>query len=210
MTIRRRLRCKAPVLGLALGVALLGGAATAVAEDTGFWEIVRSMQPSSRPFGAMSGFRVVAPPPSTAPAIQIVRPSVPAAPPKPVVFPDASKRENPLAALLNDSTLRHGDVVMFPDGPRVFRGASGGRHRVEDFVRVARSGDVASASRKTLLAMRPGENDAWSADVVTGRGQMARRIADVESTGSIAITSIGKTVTVRTGRGDVRVIRVPD
>jgi len=198
------------VLGLALSVASLGCAATAVAEDTGFWEIVRSMQPASRPFAAAPGFQVVAPPPSAMPAIQIVRPSVPAAPPKPVVFPDASKRENPLATLLNDSTLRYGDVVMFPDGPRVFRGASAGRHRVEDFVRVARSGEVASASRKTLLAMRPGQNDAWSADVVTGRGQMARRISDVESTGSISIKSVGKSVTVRTGRGDVRVIQVPD
>jgi hypothetical protein len=210
MTILRRKRYTVPALGLALAVASLGCAATAVAEDTGFWDIVRTMQPGVRPFAPAPGFRVVTPPPSDMPSIHIVRPSVPVGPPKPVVFPDASKRENPLVALLNDSTLRYGDVVMFPDGPRVFRGESRGRHRVEDFVRVSGSGDVASTTRKTLLAMRPGENDAWSANVVTGRGQMARRIADVETTGSISIKSIGKSVTVRTGRGDVRIIQVPE
>jgi hypothetical protein len=123
----------------------------------------------------------------------------------PATPPDPSKRENPLQALLRDPTLRYGDIVMFPDGPRVFKGEAGGRHSVHDFVALAKTKDVPQVSRKTLLAMPVGENNAWSSDIVARTdNKVARRAPDVETTGSL-----GKTVTVRTGRGDVRVIRVP-
>jgi hypothetical protein len=36
--------------------------------------------------------------------------------------------ENSLPKLLTDSTLRDGDIVVFPDGPRVFRGSRGHKH----------------------------------------------------------------------------------
>ena len=65
------------------------------------------------------------------------------------------------------------------------------------------------ATRKMLLAMPVGENGAWSSQAVSGRGRVAQRVPDVTTTGSID-AALGKTVTVRTGRGDVRVIRVPD
>src|SRR5215213_2540309 len=35
--------------------------------------------------------------------------------------------------LLADSTLRYGDIVMFPDGPRAFVGGSGAQHALTDF-----------------------------------------------------------------------------
>jgi hypothetical protein len=168
------------------------------------------MQPGVRSVAAPRDFSVVIPPPFEHP-LQIVRPQPERA--APIVSrtpPDPDKRENPLAALLNDPTLRYGDTTMFPDGPRVFRGEPGSRHSVHDFVTVAAARDMAPASRNKLLAMRPGANDAWSSDLGAGRGKLAGRIADVAATGSISIKSIGKTVTVRTGRGEVRIIRVPD
>jgi hypothetical protein len=120
------------------------------------------------------------------------------------VPPDPAKRENPLAALLRDPTLRDGDIVMFPGGPKVFRGEPGERHSVQDFVALAAARDVPPSTRKTVLAMPVGENGAWSSNLQAGRGRMAQRAPDVSTTGSIT-----KTVTVRTGRGDVRVVTVP-
>jgi hypothetical protein len=42
---------------------------------------------------------------------------------------------NPVPDLLTDSTLRRGDIVMFPEGPRVFNG-QGSKHALTDFVPV--------------------------------------------------------------------------
>jgi hypothetical protein len=196
-------------LGAVVMAASLGWAALspATAEDSGFWEVIR----------ANAGVRVVAP----APGFPAVLPSALPAAPRPQIVrlpsptlskpvpPDPAKRENPLASLLRDPTLRYGDIVMFPDGARVFRGGPGGRHSPHDFAPVSASRDVAPSTRKMLLAMPVGENGAWSADVTGRRGRVAQRAPDVDTTGSID-KGIGKTVTVRTGRGDVRVIRVPD
>jgi hypothetical protein len=169
----------------------------AVAEDSGFWDVIRATRPAIRLVAPAPGFSVVAPSP------QIVR--LPAAAPKATTPPDPAKRENPLAALLRDPTLRYGDIVMFPDGPRVFRGGYGGNHKVHDFVSLAASKEVSPAARKVLAAMPVGENNAWSKDVNLRVETVARRFQDVETTGSL-----GKTVTVRTGRGDVRIVRVPE
>jgi hypothetical protein len=215
MTLRvRRSGYKSRALGVALGLACIGCAASALAEDSGFWETIRAMQPGFRPVAPARGFTVVLPPPLQVSPVQIVRPPVealvPASPAVTHAPPDPAKRENPLAALLSDPTLRYGDIAMFPDGPRVFRGEPGSRHSVHDFVTVAAARDMPPASRNKLLAMRPGANEAWSSDLGAGRGKLAGRIADVAATGSISVKNIGKTVTVRTGRGEVRIIRVPD
>lgn len=42
----------------------------------------------------------------------------------------------PLAAALDDPTLRYNDLIVTPDGVFVFRGAEGARHRAEDFERL--------------------------------------------------------------------------
>lgn len=63
---------------------------------------------------------------------ELSRPQAPRA-----YIPPASGREaGPLDPFLNDSTLRHGDVVVTPDGPMRFRGRDSFSHRTEDFAPV--------------------------------------------------------------------------
>ena len=74
-----------------------------------------------------------------------------------------------VALLMQDPTLRAGDVVMFPEGPRVFTGSSG-RHSRADFQDVERSKAVPKDLRKAVLALtRPGASPAAEA---------RRRVAD--------------------------------
>jgi len=90
--------------------------------------------------------------------------------------------DNPFPALMADSTLRPGDMVMFPDGLRVFTGRVGSQHKVSDFTPVARAGKALSReTRKLVSNLRPGENVAWSADAVRSRG----KLADIATTGSV-------------------------
>src|SRR4051812_15535289 len=67
--------------------------------------------------------------------------------------------ENPLTKLLADRTLRPGDIVVFPDGPRVFKGRVGTHHAISDFARLS-----ASEIAGPITALRVGVNDAWSSD----------------------------------------------
>ncbi len=60
---------------------------------------------------------------------------------------------DPAEALLRDPTLRPGDIVVFPDGPRVFRGDRALPHRAEAFVALEHSRLVSKAARKAVLAM---------------------------------------------------------
>ena len=72
---------------------------------------------------------------------------------------------DPLPELLRDRTLRRGDVVMFPDGPRVFIGEPGASHALTDFVPVSRAGRVVSAStRKLLASLRPDRSLTWTTE----------------------------------------------
>lgn len=58
------------------------------------------------------------------------------------------------AALMRDPTLRAGDIVIMPDGPRVFMGEAGSvKHRMSDFEDVRRSRFVRDQTRRDLLAM---------------------------------------------------------
>ena len=191
--------------GVAVAAASLGWSALspATAEDSGFWEVIRSQAPV-RAMAPSPGFSVVLPAAlPAAPRPQNVRLPSPTA--AKAVPPDPDKRENPLAGLLRDPTLRYGDIVMFPNGPRVFRGEPGSRHSPSDFAPVSAARDLAPSTRKIVLAMPVGENGAWTSKIADGRGRVAQRLPEVETTGSL-----GKTVTVRTARGDVRIIRVPD
>jgi len=58
-----------------------------------------------------------------------------------------------MAALMRDATLRPGDIVMFPDGARVFKGDRGLPHAASSFEDVGQSRYVSKAARKTLLAL---------------------------------------------------------
>ncbi len=101
--------------------------------------------------------------------------------------------DNPFPALLADSTLQPGDMVMFPDGLRVFTGRVGSRHKVSDFTPLAQAGKVVSReTRKLVSKLRPGENLAWSADADRSRGKLADLTKDVATTGSVKRPAEGK------------------
>jgi len=91
---------------------------------------------------------------------------------------------NPVPQLMADSTLRRGDIVVFPDGPRVFIGDQGSRHSLPDFRPASQAGKVVPASTRKLLAkVEPATNAAWSTDTLNS-GKLAANAKDVESTGS--------------------------
>jgi hypothetical protein len=93
---------------------------------------------------------------------------------------------NPVPELLADSTLRPGDIVMFPEGPRVFVGQARGQHALEDFEPISPNAkSVPQATRKLLAQLRPGWNGSWAADAPAAGGRIAAA-KDVDSTGSIA------------------------
>jgi len=60
---------------------------------------------------------------------------------------------NPTAALLKDETLRPGDIVVLPSGPKVYTGDAGKKRRVSDFEDVRHSASVDTKTRALLLSM---------------------------------------------------------
>jgi hypothetical protein len=97
---------------------------------------------------------------------------------------------NPLPTLLRDETLRPGDLVVFPDGVRVFRGKPGSRHQLADFVKPNETKRMAASDRKLLARIAVGQNPAWSFD--TGQpSRVAGKTREIGETGS----------TRRSGRG---------
>ena len=93
---------------------------------------------------------------------------------------------NPVPALLADSTLRRGDMVMFPDGLRVFTGKPGSSHKLTDFKPLAQAGEhLSRATRKLVAHLLPAENVAWNTDVVRSGGKLAANAEDVVATGSV-------------------------
>jgi hypothetical protein len=97
---------------------------------------------------------------------------------------------DPVAALLRDPTLRPGDIVVFPDGPRVFKGSRVVPHRVDMFESVEHSRLVSKASRKALMVM---------AGQVPTMGKEARQHlpAALSSVASTATQAEARTETVR-------------
>jgi hypothetical protein len=111
--------------------------------------------------------------------LRVVRTETPKPPLKPKPM---GQVDNPVPELLVDSTLRRGDIVMFPDGPRVFAGEHGTRHTLADFERIdAGDRSVSPALRKVAATLKPGVNVAWSTDHPAS-GKLAAK--DVETTGS--------------------------
>jgi len=95
-------------------------------------------------------------------------------------MPAKAKNEiaNPLPLLLRDDTLRTGDIVIFPDGPRVFTGEEGDNHALSDFVGASEV-KLSRVIRNALASLVVGPNEAWKDGSDT---QIAAR--DVETTGS--------------------------
>jgi hypothetical protein len=77
--------------------------------------------------------------------------------------PPMDRMVNPLPLILTDGTLRTGDIVVFPDGPRVFTGLPGSRHSAVDFEKVRRGAIKFSRRTRDALAMiKAGVNHAWA------------------------------------------------
>ncbi len=85
---------------------------------------------------------------------------------------------------MTDPTLVPGDIVIFPDGPRVFQGEPSRRHATTDFVPFGEAKGLSKADRKYLTALRTGVNDAWTEEAPDTK--MARNTRDVETTGSVS------------------------
>ncbi|GEP11379.1 hypothetical protein [Methylobacterium gnaphalii] len=62
-------------------------------------------------------------------------------------------QDNPTKAILEDKTLRPGDIVVMPAGPKVFVGNSQKNHRMSEFEDVKHSRFVDKKTRFQLLAM---------------------------------------------------------
>jgi hypothetical protein len=105
---------------------------------------------------------------------------------KPIEPKPPGEIANPVPALLADSTLRPGDMVMFPDGLRVFAGKPGGSHKLADFKPLAQAGrHLSRATRKLVAHLLPSENIAWNTDAVRSGGKLAANTDDVTATGSV-------------------------
>jgi hypothetical protein len=117
-------------------------------------------------FGGL-GFRTArpAPTPFFAPQPQVFfpqrrsirreRPAVAAAPvekPKTAKPARAASMAELLRDILDDDTLRRGDVVVFADGPRVFVGGGSAPHDLSDFQDIRESRLVGKTTRTQLLA----------------------------------------------------------
>lgn len=187
------------VLTLALAVPL--AASTVPAQAQGLFDFLRGLsQPVAPapppamvqpdPFGEQPRYK---PRPRPKP-VQVEETEVK----KPLQPRHPGEMENPFPALLADGTLRAGDMVMFPDGLRVFTGQPGERHKLSDFKPLAQAGNALSRETRKLVAnLRPGENVAWSAESAKTRGRLAANTKDVDTTGSVKRAATQKGSRVR-------------
>ena len=109
-------------------------------------------------------------------------------PAKPAAMSDAEI----VAGILSDSTLRRGDIVIFPSGPRVFKGATSSSHKIPDFEDIRSSGFVADATRTKVLAITGfGAADMNVRVVKSSAGRARKGIRprgwDAETVGSVLV-----------------------
>jgi len=115
----------------------------------------------------------------------------------PPVMPDHAKparaatNREIVANVLTDSTLQKGDIVVFPDGPRVYRGGGGSTHRASDFEDLRASRLVSDSTRKTVLAGTQTTTFSQLAAATDPKGGSLRRSkpTDVTSTGSVSVSA---------------------
>jgi hypothetical protein len=175
------------ILAMALAVPLAIGAAPARAQDIfGFFRAFApppapnpTYQPFRDTFGPTTERRRsrARPKPAPAPQSEVKKPIEPRTP---------GEMDNPVPALLADSTLRPGDMVMFPDGLRVFTGSPGSQHKLADFKPLAQAAkSLPRATRKLVAHLLPSENPAWSMDSLKAGNKLAANTKDVATTGSV-------------------------
>jgi hypothetical protein len=162
---------RAILLAVPVGLVLANPASSA-----NFFEVLFGLAPAAPPVYAPRRLRRdYLPRKPSAP-----RPHEPAAVATPNKPKPMGEIDNPVPKLLSDITLRPGDIVVFPDGPRIFKGQPGSKHQLDDFEPVA-AGITPSRTRKIITGMQIGTNDAWSEEF-TAKGKLA---GDVDSTGSV-------------------------
>lgn len=74
----------------------------------------------------------------------------------------------PVVGLMDDGSLRNGDVVMTADGIRIFTGDPGSHHSEDDFAKIADVEGLSKTERSALLFINSGAAGAEAA-VVSGR-----------------------------------------
>ena len=62
----------------------------------------------------------------------------------------------PVVGLMEDESLRNGDVVMTADGLRVFTGSAGSHHSEEDFAKISDTEGLSKTQRSALLFLDSG------------------------------------------------------
>jgi hypothetical protein len=181
--------CSRSVFVLAVTLPLAAGAIPAQAQDIfGFFRAFSprvAPPPTYQPYEYRHGVEVERPRPKVRSRPKLV-PLEQTTVRKPIEPKPPGEIENPVPALLADGTLRPGDMVMFPDGLRVFTGKQGSQHKLTDFKLVSQAGKaVPRATRKLAANLRPGENTAWSTGGLGSGGKLAVNTRDVETTGSV-------------------------
>ena len=74
----------------------------------------------------------------------------------------------PIVGLMDDESLRNGDVVMTADGIRVFTGSAGSQHSEEDFAKLSDVKGISKTQRSALLFIDSGAASA-NLTLVAGR-----------------------------------------
>jgi hypothetical protein len=98
------------------------------------------------------------------------------------------------ATLLSDPTLRRGDIVVFPQGARVFRGEAGSSsHRMSDFEDVRSSRYVGQGTRRTVLAVTRVAPSMAVAPSVVASPRSIRRVPRIESDPVVTTGSVART-----------------
>jgi hypothetical protein len=181
----------------ATGLTLAGLTPVSAEWDQGFWDTIYSVPGRERhaarevyvpPRAARPSFELprFSPRSTVAPKPTVAVPAEPLSTPSPFKLrPHSSERPNPLPALLADATLRPGDIVIFPDGARVFQGTPGPRHHPRDFVKVANAKGLPKDTRKILAAMKVAPDWVAWANEDPKRKTVAQNVRDVETTGSV-------------------------
>jgi hypothetical protein len=91
-----------------------------------------------------------------------------------------------VSSFMSDSTLERGDIVVFPDGPKVFRGRGGAPHRLADFEDLRNSRLVSRSTRQTVLAKTGPDDETIEVAERSAGPKRPAEIRDVAATGSIA------------------------
>ncbi|HET6376433.1 MAG TPA: hypothetical protein VFF88_10330, partial [Methylocella sp.] len=93
--------------------------------------------------------------------------------------------------LMDDDSLQKGDIVVMPEGLRIFAGMPGSRHSPEDFKKPSEVKSLSKAERKALAGMDSRASFPESKEgVVTGRSAIDQKL----SPGALITDPMGRTI----------------